>query len=432
MATVTIPAADLKRAAKWAAPRRDHTLPILGNVRVTVTGGQLVLAVYDWEALLMARFAGEGDGGTATMLAPAGPFAEAVKTLTGPVEVTVHDGTVDLVTGPGTTKAHRLSVVQDCDPGCYPKNPGMPALLGWAAAADLVPAALQAAGCCSPESELPLIGAVHFSAGRGPARGVLDVEGTNRSVIGMHAIPFNPGDLAGKHEALIPAPLVTRFAKAGAAGPVFLGADDAAVMLADAWHTVVTKPPAGDYPKVRQVAAKAAAAKPAATVEIAAADLAAAIDTAAAVLNTHLDGYTAELLAAADADEGLSKSAKEAAKTDARRKVALRRGRGMFLTVDGSTPCGAELFAIHPFTQAEVGRWPLPATCDGAAVLCSLNPGYLRALIPPEGDVTLHLPGGYKPARVTVAGSPWEGVIAPIKEDPPAPAVTPDEDGEGE
>jgi DNA polymerase III sliding clamp (beta) subunit (PCNA family) len=419
MATVTIQSADLKRAVRWAAPDEDSTLPVLANVRVTVTAGQLVLAVYDWETLLLARYPGEGDGGTGSALIPAGPLAEAAGTLpAGPVEVSVHDDTVDLVTGPGTTSAHRLSIVQDCDPSCYPEFPAMPAITGWAAAEVLIPAVTLAAGCCSAEGELPLIRAVHFAAGAG----VLDLEGTNRYIIGMHQVPFNPA--AQKRDMLIPGPLAVRFAKAPTAGPVFLGADDAAVMLSDAWHTVVTKPPAGEYPKVRTVAARAAAASAKATIEIPVTDLAAACAAAKAAVDTHLDGYTDELIEAVDADEELSAAAKEAAKTDKRRHVATRRGRGMFLMVDGATPCGAEIVAVHPFTAAVLGRWPLAgATCDGEPVVCSLNPEYLRALLPAGGTVVLHLPGGYKPVRVTVAGSAWEGVICPIKEDPPADAA---------
>ena len=189
---------------------------------------------------------------------------------------------------------------------------------------------------------------------------------------------------------------------------MFGGAPDGAVMLADVWHTVVTKPPVGEYPKVRTVAARWAKAA-VATIEIPAGELRAALAAASAAVSTRLDGYAEQLIADTD-DKRLP--------VDKRRDVATRRGRGMFLTVDGDTPCGAELFAEHPFTGEELGRWPLPATCEGEPALTSLNPAYLLALLPDQGTVTLHVPGGVKPVRVTVAGSPWEGVICPINETP--------------
>lgn len=421
MATVTIPAGALRRAAGWAVPDRGNPLPVLANVRATITAGQLVLAVYDWETLLLAPVPGsDWDGGAGSVLVPAGPFFEAVKTLTGEVEVTAGAAALDLVTAPGTTKAHRLSIVQDIDPACYPAIPPMPPVLGWADSAVFGPAALAAAGCCSDELEMPLIRAVHFAPGAGPNRGVLGMEGTNRSILGMHQVPFNPADQV--RDALIPGPLVTRFTQAGLAGPVFLGSGDGLVMLADGWHALVTKPPYGDYPRVRTVAAKAAASPDVATVEAEAADLAAALDAASGALSTHLDGYAARLVAAVDEDKGLSKTAAGRAKTDRRREVAAKRGQGMFLMVDGATPCSAELVAVHPFTRDVLGRWPLPAVCEGGQVTCSLNPGFLARLLPPAGMVVLHLPGGLKPVQVTVPGSAWEGVMCPIDATPPAPA----------
>jgi hypothetical protein len=121
MATVTITVGELRKAARWARPGLGNPLPVLGDVRVSVTGGQLVLAVFDGETLLMAAVPGAAadPGRPAAVLVPAGHLAAAVEVLPakGPVEVTVHDGDkVDLVTGGGTTRAQRISVGQEALP----------------------------------------------------------------------------------------------------------------------------------------------------------------------------------------------------------------------------------------------------------------------------------------------------------------------------
>jgi hypothetical protein len=116
-ATVTITAGEFRKAARWARPGPEAPLPVLGDVRVSVAGGQLVLVVFDGETCLLARiFDPAADPArSASVLIPAGHLAAAIEVLPprAPVEVTVHDGDkVDLVTGCGTTRAQRISVGQ--------------------------------------------------------------------------------------------------------------------------------------------------------------------------------------------------------------------------------------------------------------------------------------------------------------------------------
>jgi hypothetical protein len=117
MATVTIPVGELRKAARWARPAPGNPLPVLGDVRVSVVGPELVLEFFDGETCLLACVLdGAADPGRpAAVLVPAGHLAAAIEVLPakGPVEVTVHDGDkIDLVTGGGTTRAQRISVGQ--------------------------------------------------------------------------------------------------------------------------------------------------------------------------------------------------------------------------------------------------------------------------------------------------------------------------------
>ena len=117
MATVTITAGEFRKAARWARPDPGTTLPARGDVRVSVTGGRLVLAVFDGDTCLLAGVLDPAadPARPASVLIPAGHLAAAIDALPprAPVEVTVHDGDkVDLVTGGGTTWAQRISVGQ--------------------------------------------------------------------------------------------------------------------------------------------------------------------------------------------------------------------------------------------------------------------------------------------------------------------------------
>jgi hypothetical protein len=408
MATVIVPVHQLRKAVKWAKPDPKNPLPVLANVKVTVTGGQLVLAVYDWETLLLARISGDGDGGTGTALIPADVLAAAVKSLKAPmVEVEVHHGvSMDLTAGPGTSDAHRTGVDQTIDAVAYPSLPAMPPILGWTTAAAFGPAAVQVAGCCADIGELPMISAVHFVPGPD-----LGIEGTDRFVLGLHHVPFHQAG-ADARDMLVPARLVTRFCEGLEGGPVFLGAGDGQVMLSDTWHTVVTRRPEGDYPHLRsRLESKHGKTVTAATVEVFASVLADIAAQATAVLAAACAAHLEQLLGD-DTDERLAK--------DKRAEVKTRQGRGMFLAADGGTPAKAEIIAVHPWTGAVLARWSLThATCDGDRVTVMLNPVYLARVLPDAGTVTIHLPGGYKPVRIT-AGSPYEGFICPIKGDPPA------------
>ena len=417
MATLTVTAVELRKAARWAKPSAGTTIPVLGNVRVSIAGSQLVIAWFDWETCLLARVAGKAADGdqAATVLVPAVQFADAIGVAAGPkgpseVEVTVHDGDkVDLVTRPATAKAHRESVGQDTDPAAYPALPSMPVLTGWTPADVFVPAVAQIARCCADETHLPLISAVHFI----PGQDRLELQGTNRFILGLHEVPFNRATpvtaSADKGRGfLVPARLAVKFAT-GCEGPVFIGSPgpEGMVLLSDAWHTMVTKATAGDYPRVRSIVARTP--PPVAVFGCDAVKLAAV----AGVAGELLDSAVQEMIDAAVQDPD-----------DDRKEVDIRRnirhahdGHGMFIT---ASQAGVEIFAVHQGTQAELGRWLVSSPDDpGDEVTVCVNPGYLARLLPPEGTVTVALSTPAKPVRVTVDGSPYEGVACPVKLTPP-------------
>ena len=413
MATVTITASALRKAFKWVQPDPKLPLPVLHNVRVSVTAGQLATASSDWETWLLGRARGPGDGGTATVLVPDGQLEAALDALPGgaarKVEVTVHDGNkVDLVTGTGTT-AQRISVGQDCDPADYPAMPAFPPITGWADSAVLVPALTQIAGCCSTEAQLPLICAVHFI----PGDGTLKLEGTSRYVIGLDQVPFNraQGDLPSGF--LIPARLVTRFAKK-CEGPVFISAPgpDGMALLSDGWHTLVTKVTAGDYPNMKTIAARHRSPV-LAEVTLDPQPLHAAAGEAALLLGVAVG----EMIDAAIADES-----DERTDVDKRRAIRLEHANiGMFLTV---APDGTWVSAVHHGTGEQLGRWPVAETTSPEPVTVGLNPGYLRAVLPETGTVTLRLAAPLKAVHLTHGlGAPragFEGIIMPVNATPPA------------
>ena len=110
MATITTSVRSIRAAARVARAGP-------GDVRVSVTGGSLVLACYDGDTCLLAGIPDPAadPAASASVLVPAGHLASAIDALPAraPVEVTVHDGDkVDLVTGGGTTRAQRISVGQ--------------------------------------------------------------------------------------------------------------------------------------------------------------------------------------------------------------------------------------------------------------------------------------------------------------------------------
>jgi DNA polymerase-3 subunit beta len=406
-ATTTVPAAALRKAARWAAPDPRVPVPVLANVRVSVTGGQLAVAWFDWETCRLGRAAGPGDQGTASVLVSHGQLTAAIRALPGEqVEVTVHDGDrVDLVTVPGTAEAQRISVGQDADPAAYPALPAPPPPAGWCDGGVLGPALAQIAGCCSIDDTLPVIAAVHLV----PGQDLLGLEGTNRYVLGLHDVPFHragPAPHTGEG-FLIPAVTVAAFAR-DCGGPVLVGPPGPGgfALLGDAWHALVVKVTTGDYPRVRSIVNRTPPVLAAFGVD------AGELAKVAAHAGTVLDEAVEQMIRAALADEDDPRPAK-----DKRRALhAGHDGHGMFLTAG---PAGAEVFAVHP-AGGELGRWTVVAApCDAEAAV-SLNPQHLCRVLP-GGPVTVHLSGPRKPVRITTGGA-YEGVICPIDATRPAPA----------
>ena len=413
MATVTITTAQLRKAARWAKPDPKNPLPILGNVRVSVAGHQLVIASFDWETCRLARFCDDtaDPAQTASVLVPAVQLDAAMKLIDAArVEVTVQDGDkVDLVTGTGP-KAQRVSVGQSFDPACYPALPQMPPITGWADSSVLVPALTQVAGCCSDDDTLPVIRSVHFL----PSAGTLGLEGTSRYILGLDEVPFNAAVLQNRPKPagfLIPGPLLTRFIRGCEEGPVFIGAPgaDGMAFLSDSWHSVITKVTGGDYPRVRSIANRT----PPCTAEFTTG--AATLIAAGAEANSLLAEAVEQMIAAAIADKSDTRPA-----ADKRRKIHMDHdGHGMFLTV---SPAGTEIFAVHPGTGQELGRWQVAGTTAETEVTVCLNPGYLVRVLPETGQVTVRLSTPHKPVRVTADGALYEGVICPLRLDPPVRA----------
>jgi hypothetical protein len=406
MATITVSTADLRKAAAWAKPG-DTVMPVLANVRVSVAGGQLVLAVYDWEDCRMARFPGPGDGGTGTVLVPHKLLTAAIGTLpkTGQVEVRVEGTQVDLL-----TKGKRVSVEQDCDPAAYPALPAPPPPSGWCDATLLKPVLLMAAGCTGTDRTLPVIQSVHFTLGEG----LLRLEATERHVLMTDDVPCNRAEGSAAADWLIAGPPAAAFARECEEGPVFVAAPSRAgqmAMLADSWHVLVFKTGVGDFPNFTSVTGRMPPLRADLTCDTA------VLARVAAEAQTLLEEATGRQLTAVLADKDDKR--KDADKKSA---VAENNGSGMFVQVtDDDAGRFAVVFAVDPFTGTELGRWELgDATWEGDA-LVSLDPALLRLLLPPwAGQVTVRLSDPVGPVGVTVPAAPaYQGVIQPIKSDPP-------------
>ena len=411
MASITVDAADLRAAEAWARPDPKHLIPAVGHVRAIITGGRLNLACFDWETCWMGHAAGTGwDNQTATALIPAAHLKAAVASQPrkGPVEVTVDDDAgIDLV-----AKGHRLTVVQVCDPAECPALPDPPRPAGWAPGNLFGPAAFAVSGCVSGEKQKPMLQAVRFA----PGQSILGLEASSQYVAGRHQVPFTRLDGTpvpdGPEEFLIPGRLVARFTALCGPGPVFAGWPDQAggwALLSDGTRTLVTKTIHGTWPDLTAVIARQA--KPVCWFTVHTGHLDEILVQAAAQLNTHADGYLAQVL---------DDPADERRPTEKRAAVGRLRGTGMWVQAapNHSGLLAVEVFAVHPFTGAELGRWPVPVTGPkGDPVLCSVNPELLRLLLPASGDVVVGVPADPEAAvRVNWPGTArWESVIMPVK-----------------
>ena len=421
-ASITVGTAQLRRAVEWAKPPKD-IVPVLGNVRVMIAAGQLAVASYDWETCRLGRAPGHGEG-TGTVLVPWKNLMAAVRAQGLGPSVTVRiDGTqVDMLRTAGAGHT-RVTVEQDCDPAGYPAMPKPPAPAGMCKDGDGLAAALaQLAGCCSDDGTLPAIGAVNFI----PGDGVLEVQATDRYVLGVTQVPFTASPQAGHAaEWLVPGPLAAEWAAAYDGGPVMIGGPPpdwapgpaGLCMLSSSWHTLVTKPVYGDYPRIRTLMAKPRPEK--ATVTVAAGEPPTtkepgsglhAVLAEAAVLNGQA---CKDKLAALQADEDDNRKP-----ADKKAHVAARHGHGMFLDAG---PAGLEVICRDPFTLDVLGRWEIDdAEVTGDAVV-QFDPQHLARVLPPGTTCRIDLSGPTVAAGVTVPGTSWEAMIMPIRAE-----VTPD------
>lgn len=423
-ATITVDTGKLKRAVAWAAPPKSE-IPVLGNVRVMIAAGQLVVASYDWETCRLARVptqAGTAEGNGA-VLVPWKNLMAAVNANGKMPAVDVRiDGTRIDLNSTGTRQLTRVSVEQVDDPAGYPAMPKPPAPAGMCKDSGALAAALtQLAGCCSEDGTLPAIGAVNFI----PGDGVLELQATNRYVLGVTQVPFTAnGQAEHAREWLIPGPLAAEFAAAHDGGPVFIGGPPpdwappaGLAMLSSAWHTLVTKPVWGDYPRVRTLMAKprpekatvtAAAGQPPTTKDPGT-GLHAVLAEAAVLCGQVCKDKLAALLA--DEDDQRKPADKKA-------HVAARHGHGTFLDAG---PAGLEVICTDPFTRQVLDRWEVEdAEVTGDAVV-QLDPQHLARILPPGTTARIDLSSPTIAAGVTVPGTSWEAMIMPIRAE-----VTPD------
>jgi DNA polymerase-3 subunit beta len=386
--TIVMPAADLRRAAGWVRPTVSGGPPLelLSAVRVSIVGGHLILAGFDYETMTMARTPGvvTDDGGPVSALVPGGALLGMIgatpTSRKAGVEITVTNGVqVDLTYGTGTSRA-RTGVPQFADISGYPALPGLPPVTGSIPGPAFTSAAARIAGMAATTGELPVLCCVNFACG--PES--VTLQGTDKYRAGINELTWAQGGAAVAQQVLLPGKAVARFAAAVTTDPVYFcvpAGRDTWAALTDGHRTLILRPVTGDYPKVATLTGKYSKTVTAVTVDALALREALAAAESAGVLLTDKYGnkYKAVTLTAAEGT----------------------------VTVSGTNADGL------------AGTWTAEATLDGEPGGKLVNPGYLQSLLAGlAGPVTVQWGAGPVPLMVTCPGTApgYLAMVMPIRE----------------
>lgn len=253
-AAVTTTGPQLREALRWATGMRGS--PAAGAVRVTVSGGELILAGYDFETVRLAdlELQAAGQPATATVLVPAAGLLAAARALPAgkkPVEVMVHDGAqVDLTAEPGTVRAHRITTGTFGTAPGYPNLPPAPGLAGMFDGPAFRAAALRVCVAASGEQQLPWLTAVRMQTDDGQVW----MSATDRYQIAIEPVPVQA---ATAGQWLFPGRELAAFAAISTAGQAYLlGGDGDLVGLTDGTWTVLTRRVTGEPVDVRRFIAQ--------------------------------------------------------------------------------------------------------------------------------------------------------------------------------
>lgn len=395
-AAVMTTGAQLRKLIGWARPAARPALPILGAVRVTVTGTRLILATFDYETARVADTEGtpaaEPGPAAASALVPGNALAGMIRALPSgktPVEVAVRDSEgVDLTAQPLTTRAARLTVPALDDPAGYPPLPGLPPARGTISGDVFRGAAARLTLAASDDDTLPVIGCVHLTFGNR-----LAADATDRYVLVAEDLDWTPAHAKNPpREVNVPATAVAAFAKAAAGDLVFVFADAEHAAFTDGSCTMITRTVPGDYPRVRQFIKPDSDYPSAATAD--AAELAAALADAAGVLDAAVKTHKQRC--------GDCKPATLCPQGSALAKLPALIDVG---------PAGLTVRA-HTLTR------PVAAQVDAEECTLRFNPRFLTTVTGAgPGPVAIRWLSPVKPARVTLPGVPgYQAVIMPVRD----------------
>jgi DNA polymerase III sliding clamp (beta) subunit (PCNA family) len=387
-AGVTITAAELRKAIGWVKPSKGWAPgTVFTGVRVTVSGGRLILAYYDQETALAADLEAPATvGGVASVVVDWAQLRETVmahppgKT---PIEIMVHDqDQVDVTAG-----KHRVSVEAIDTAWQYPQLPAPPPPVGALPGPGFRDVLGRVAPMASDKPELPWLGAVRMRA----TRDGLDLTATDRYRIGAEEVPWlDP--VTADADVLFPAGLAARFSKVsdgpavflfvGAVqGPKALSGPDAAALSDGTW-TVITRPPYGDPIDIRKYLA-----------------------------GKDTGGYAAALT------------------VDAAALAALLAGPAKVKVAEGAQTTFVDLLAVpgEKVTmrlECGVTQWSgeIDAELAGEKLVAGFNPAYLASMMAClDGPAVIQLTANdsgrvLTPAKVTGQSAPgWTGMVVPVK-----------------
>jgi DNA polymerase III subunit beta len=249
MSTITVNRNELGNAVAFAqlGLSKRPALPVMGGMWVTVAGGTLELAAFDYEVTARTEVSGEGSG-LGEILICGAMLADAVRSLPKGKNVTAEiavSATALTIACEGTeTVLAGLGSEAEAE---YPKLPDMPVLSGYADAEAFTRSVTRVAACAGTDDTLPALQCIRMASDGGE----LEMAATDRYRLGVDRLHWTgPGDVT----ATVPAVMLVKFAKAaGKAGKVALHLAEDFAGFSDGTCSLILRTSPSEFPKYQRL-----------------------------------------------------------------------------------------------------------------------------------------------------------------------------------